>query len=73
MMSLFLTPRALPQADWTNGSLAERTITWSTPLALNSASLEMKGGMWLAVQVGVKAPGTATITTFLPANFLSVS
>lgn len=56
---------ALPQADMTKGSLKAITTTWSIPLALSSEALEMKPGMWLAWQVGVKAPGTETRTTFL--------
>lgn len=39
---------------------------------LKSAMCSMKRGTWLALQVGVKAPGTETRTTFLLANSLSV-
>lgn len=72
-ISLSAPPRALPQAACTKGSLAERIMMSSTPLALISFTFWIKGGMWLAVHVGVKAPGTDTITTFFEANSFSVS
>ena len=39
----------------------------STPLLLISSAFSMKPGRCLVLQVGVKAPGTPTSTTFLPA------
>lgn len=56
---------ALPQADMTKGSLEAITITCSIPLALRASMFWMKPGRWFAWHVGVKAPGTATRTTFL--------
>ena len=38
----------------------------STPLLLISSAFSMKPGRCLVLQVGVKAPGTPTRTTFLP-------
>lgn len=55
----------MPQADMTKGSLEAITTTCSTPLALRASMFSMKPGRWLAWHVGVKAPGTATRTTFL--------
>src|SRR6187401_3062448 len=42
------------------------------PLALIAAAFFTKPGRWLLLQVGVKAPGTANSTTFLPLNNSSV-
>lgn len=66
-----LTPLALPQAAITHASLLAMKIIWSTPLDLNSSSLARYEGTCCCWQVGVKAPGTATRTTFLFANSTS--
>ena len=44
----------------------------SMPLALILSALVTKPGRWFLWQVGVKAPGTANSTTFLPLNISSV-
>src|SRR5918996_5315453 len=44
----------------------------SIPLALMAAAFCTKPGRWALLQVGVKAPGTANSTTFLPLNTSSV-
>ena len=62
------TPLAFPHALMTNASLYAITQMTSTPLLLNSCSFSKKVGMWRIWQVGVKAPGTETRTTFLSAN-----
>src|SRR5471032_591948 len=57
----------------TNASLTEMHATVLTPLALIASMLARKPGTCLALQVGVKAPGRAKATTFLPgANSSSV-
>src|SRR5208282_559903 len=61
-----------PQAPMTKASLTESQATVSTPLALTAAFFSMKPGRCLAEQVGVKAPGSANSTTFLPLNISSV-
>ena len=72
MMTLSLVPWSLPQAPITNASFTARQTMLSTPLALNAAAFCTKPGRCLALQVGVKAPGTANSTTFLPLNISSV-
>src|SRR6185437_15152184 len=64
---------SLPQAPITNASLTEMQAMVSTPLALILSNDVTKPGTCLAEQVGVKAPGRAKATTFLPgANNSSV-
>ena len=46
--------------------------TVSTPLAFSASAFCTKPGRCLALQVGVKAPGTANRTTFLPLKISSV-
>lgn len=64
-MKSSLIPFDLPQALMTKGSLYAMTMTWSTPLAFRASFCSMNVGMCFSEQVGVKAPGTATMTTFL--------
>src|SRR5579859_2002863 len=52
----------------TKASLTDRQAISSTPLALSASKLFTKLGTCLAEQVGVKAPGSANSTAFLPAN-----
>ena len=59
-------PVASPQARITWMSLTDTQITSSTPLARRASMLRMKLGIWAEWQVGVKAPGTAKITTLRP-------
>ena len=42
------------------------------PLPLMASAFFTKPGRWFLWQVGVKAPGTANSTTFLPLNTSSV-
>ena len=56
----------------TNASFTARQTTLSTPFALIAAAFCTKPGRCLALQVGVNAPGTANITTFLPLKISSV-
>ena len=64
-----LIPFAFPQALITQASLNAITATRSTPLSFfNVDNFSMKPGRWRSEQPGVKAPGTETRTTFLPAN-----
>ncbi len=44
----------------------------STPLSLSSSALVTKPGRCFAEQVGVKAPGRANSTAFLPLKISSV-
>ena len=44
----------------------------SMPLALIASAFFTKPGRWFLWQVGVKAPGTANSTTFLPLKISSV-
>lgn len=67
-MKSSLTSFDLPHADITNGSLYAMISTWSTPLALRASFCSMKVGTCFSAQVGVKAPGTATRTTFFSLN-----
>lgn len=55
--------RSLAQAPMTKGSFTLTQAIVSTPLALSCSALPMKPGAWSLLQVGVKAPGTAKITT----------
>ena len=48
------------------------TAIVSMPLALMAAAFCTKPGRWFLWQVGVKAPGTANSTTFLPLKISSV-
>src|SRR6185436_317103 len=57
---------SLPHAPITKASLTEMQAMVSTPLALIWSNDETKPGTCLAEQVGVKAPGRANATTFLP-------
>src|SRR5476649_1972155 len=50
----------------TKASLTEMQAMVSTPFALNLSASATKPGTCLAEQVGVKAPGSAKATTFLP-------
>src|SRR5467141_719125 len=59
-------------ASITKPSLTAVTAMESTPLALMAAAFFTKPGMWFLWQVGVKAPGTANSTTFLPLKMSSV-
>src|SRR5512142_2264444 len=64
---------SLPQAPMTNASLTEMQAMVSTPLPLILSNEPTNPGTCLAEQVGVKAPGRAKATTFLPgANNSSV-
>jgi hypothetical protein len=63
-----LPPDFSSQAESTKGSFTAMQATVSMPCCLNSAALSMKPGKCFRWQVGVKAPGTANITTFLPPN-----
>ena len=65
-------PEAFFQASMTNTSLTPVTAMVSMPLALMAAAFFTKPGRWFLWQVGVKAPGTANSTTFLPLNNSSV-
>ena len=67
-MKSSLIPLALPQADMTQASLKAMTTIWSTPAALSLSAFWMYEGRWEAEQVGVKAPGTETRTTFFFLN-----
>src|SRR6267378_7547338 len=60
------------QASITNTSLTPVTAMASMPLALILSALVRKPGRWFLWQVGVKAPGTANSTTFLPLKISSV-
>eukprot|EP00307_Rebecca_sp_RCC1486_P004185 CAMPEP_0119416316 /NCGR_PEP_ID=MMETSP1335-20130426/12465_1 /TAXON_ID=259385 /ORGANISM="Chrysoculter rhomboideus, Strain RCC1486" /LENGTH=79 /DNA_ID=CAMNT_0007441427 /DNA_START=293 /DNA_END=529 /DNA_ORIENTATION=+ len=60
------TPRALPHACMTNGSLVAVQITVSTPAAFSSSPILMKLGACVFEHVGVNAPGTAKTTTVFP-------
>ena len=62
----------LPQLSMTKASLTETQAMASMPFFLNSSACCRKPGRCLAEQVGVKAPGTANSTTFLPLNSSSV-
>ena len=56
----------------TKTSLTAMQAMVSTPLALRASAFCTKPGRCLALQVGVKAPGTAKRTTFLPLKISSV-
>src|SRR3990170_1559390 len=62
----------LPQASMTKASLTDRQAMVSTPLARILSACWTKLGRCFAEQVGVKAPGSANSTTFLPLNRSSV-
>src|SRR5260370_17696545 len=62
----------VPQAPMTKASLTERQAMVSMPFFLRAASFWTNPGTCLAEQVGVKAPGTAKSTTFLPLKNSSV-
>ena len=66
------TPWSLAQACITNGSFTAMQATPSTPRARSASMFSRKPGMCLMLHVGVKAPGTANSTTFLPPNTSSV-
>src|SRR6185295_15005129 len=59
-------------ASITNTSLTPVTAMVSIPLALMASAWATKPGRWALLQVGVKAPGTANSTTFLPLKMSSV-
>ena len=63
---------AFPHASITKASFTEMHTISSTPFALILSALATKPGRWAAEQVGVNAPGTANITTFLPPNSSSL-
>src|ERR1700712_151537 len=65
-------PCSLPQAPMTKTSLTAIQAIVSTPLAFIASAFCTKPGRCLALQVGVKAPGTANKTTFLPLKISSV-
>lgn len=67
-MKSSLTSFDFPHALMTKGSLYAITTIWSTPLALRASFCSMKVGTCFSAQVGVKAPGTATRTTFFSLN-----
>src|SRR3978361_1639674 len=56
----------------TKASLTEIQAMVSTPFPFIEAAFCTKPGKCLALQVGVKAPGTANSTTFLPLKMSSV-
>jgi len=60
------------QASMTNTSLTPVTAMVSMPLPLMAPALSTKLGRCSLLQVGVKAPGTANNTTFLPLKISSV-
>ena len=66
VMPAAAAPVDSPQAPITKGSLTETQMISSTPLASNLSLVRMKLGTWALVQVEVKAPGTAKITTLRP-------
>src|SRR5262249_18521119 len=66
------TLEALPQAFMTNTSLTAMQAMVSTCFALMASACWTKPGRCLALQVGVKAPGTENSTTFLPLNSSAV-
>mmetsp|Transcript_19000 Transcript_19000/g.27394 ORF Transcript_19000/g.27394 Transcript_19000/m.27394 type:complete len:219 (-) Transcript_19000:11-667(-) len=68
MVTLSSAPSCFPQAPITKGSFTEMQQTVSTPLALMSSATSMNPGRWVLEQVGVKAPGSPQMATFLPAN-----
>ena len=61
-----VAPVASPHAFITKGSFTETQMISSTPLPSNWALVRIKLGTWAEWQVGVKAPGTAKITTLRP-------
>ena len=63
---MFLVPRCLLHWNMTNASFTDRQMIWSTPWLLNSSKSSSYRGRWLDEQVGVKAPGSAKSTVFLP-------
>lgn len=67
-MKSSLTSFDLPHALITNGSLYAMTTIRSTPLALRASFCSRNVGICFSEQVGVKAPGTATRTTFFSLN-----
>src|SRR5215472_17588577 len=56
----------------TNASLTATQAISSIPFALRLAALSTYPGRWRWEQAGVKAPGTANRTTFLPRKISSV-
>ena len=56
----------------TKTSLTAMHAIVSTSFARISSAWSTKPGRWFIEQVGVKAPGTETNTTFLPENNSSV-
>src|SRR5580704_8867198 len=69
---LSVAPCSLLQAPSTNASLTAVQAMVSTPLALIAAAFCTNPGRCFWLQVGVKAPGTANSTTFLPLKMSSV-
>lgn len=67
-MDSSLTPFALPHALMTKASLLAMKMIWSTPAALNLSRFSRYDVTCFSWHVGVKAPGTATRTTFLDWN-----
>src|SRR4051794_17628890 len=59
-------PELFDHASRTKGSFTATQTTLSTPFCLKTSALAMKPGRCFRWQVGVKAPGTAKSTTFLP-------
>ena len=62
----------VPQAPTTTAAFTERQAMVSTPFALMASAYCTKPGRCLALQVGVKAPGTAKSATRLPLKRSSV-
>src|SRR5262245_8761625 len=66
--TLPLPPAAFDQASITKGSFTATQATVCTPFFLKASAFSRNPGRCLRWQVGVKAPGTANSTTFLPSN-----
>src|SRR5690348_18008741 len=56
----------------TNASLTDKQAIVSIPLPFSAENFSTKPGRCLAEQVGVKAPGNANKTTFLPLKISSL-
>src|SRR5690348_7476454 len=70
--SIASAPLAFFHSFMTKPSLTAVTAIVSMPFALMAAACFTKPGRWFLWQVGVKAPGTANSTTFLPLNSSSL-
>ena len=67
-----MPPIQLPHASITHASFTDKQTISSTPLALILSAWAMNPGRCDFEQVGVKAPGNANTTTFLPLNSSSL-